>query len=78
MAEEGATIEFHCEVLGEADITWNKEGSSVKQPNWRQLKDNTLRIENVKADDEGEYICTARNAAGAVKAAATLKIECKY
>ncbi|XP_053408441.1 roundabout homolog 2-like isoform X2 [Mercenaria mercenaria] len=75
MREEGSTVEFHCEVLGEADIQWKKEGGTSNKQKWRQLPDNTLRIENVEADDEGTYVCTAENAAGVVEAAAHLKIE---
>lgn len=75
--DEGTTVEFHCEVAGDADMRWKKSGGATNQQKWRYLPGNTLQIENVEANDEGTYICTAENAAGAVEAVAHLKIECK-
>ncbi|KAL4228715.1 Leucine rich repeat C-terminal domain [Mactra antiquata] len=73
--DEGSTVEFHCQVAGDADVRWKKSGGSANKQKWRYLDDNTLRIENVEATDEGIYVCTAENAAGAVEAVAHLKIE---
>ncbi|KAL3887349.1 hypothetical protein ACJMK2_027291, partial [Sinanodonta woodiana] len=76
---EGQNVEFHCGVTGDPplSITWRKEGGDISTNDrvYIDKESGTLRIEDVKAGDEGTYICMARNGVGSAEAVAKLKVE---
>lgn len=76
---EGKAVHFPCEVVGDTPISveWRKENVNLQYGRIRVLKDNTLRIEKVEADDAGLYICMARNSVGTAEAVARLTVQCK-
>lgn len=76
---EGKAVHFPCEVVGDTPISveWRKENVNLQYGRIRVLKDNTLRIEKVEAEDAGLYICMARNSVGTAEAVARLTVQCK-
>ncbi|KAK3587014.1 hypothetical protein CHS0354_016993 [Potamilus streckersoni] len=76
---EGQNVEFHCGVTGDPplSITWKKEGGDLNTNDrvYIDRESGTLRIEDVKAGDEGTYICMAQNGVGSSQAIARLKVE---
>lgn len=75
----GGTVSFHCDVSGRPrpDITWEKQSDHLENIIMRpdQMYANLvvtnigqLVIYSVQQDDAGIYTCTARNAAGLLRA----------
>ena len=58
-ADEGETVEFHCEISSDPNVQWGwkKSGGDGNKDRWRMLQDRTLRIESVEASDDGTYVC---------------------
>lgn len=46
-------------------------------PRWELLADNTLRISQVRVEDEGTYTCVAENSVGKSEASGTLIVRGK-
>ncbi|XP_075991621.1 terribly reduced optic lobes isoform X3 [Anticarsia gemmatalis] len=73
----GGEHELHCRVLAGTpvpDITWNRNGRELS-PHTQLLSNNVLKFYKIEVNDEGEYTCTAHNAAGTVSASAVIKVR---
>ncbi|CAI5454605.1 unnamed protein product [Caenorhabditis angaria] len=74
----GASVLFDCRVTGEPQpqITWKRKNNLMPAARAYIAKDNRgLRIDKVVPEDEGEYICYARNPAGQLEASAHLRVQ---
>ncbi|KAF5903363.1 titin-like isoform X4, partial [Clarias magur] len=79
-AAEGGSARFQCRVSGEdLTVTWFSKDKEIKQSNFFRMSQFDdccqLEIARVYSEDEGEYTCVARNAAGMVSCSAVLKLE---
>ncbi|PFX31122.1 Peroxidasin-like protein [Stylophora pistillata] len=73
----GKTTKLLCDVVGFPTpvVKWNRS-PAIPLPQVRSsLTKGSLIIENTKSDDEGVYICTARNEHGTVIHGTFLKVE---
>ena len=63
----GDNVEFRCSVTGypQPKVTWSR-GKGKIIPNTVVTNEQTLKLENIQSDDEGDYICTAENRGGKV------------
>ena len=61
-AAHKSNVTFHCNATGIPDpvISWSKEGSDIPV----RHSAGVLSLTGVASDDDGRYICTAKNAAG--------------
>eukprot|EP00079_Xenopus_tropicalis_P037485 XP_017951256.1 PREDICTED: basement membrane-specific heparan sulfate proteoglycan core protein [Xenopus tropicalis] len=71
----GNSVEFECLALGDprAKVTWSKVGSRL--PADAVISGGTLRIEQVKQSDAGQYRCTAANDVGEVQSHVILHVQ---
>ncbi|KAM6238354.1 roundabout homolog 3 [Porphyrio hochstetteri] len=71
------TAEFPCEALGDPlpAARWRKEEGEMPPGRWEVLPDNTLRITQLRAEDEGTYTCVADNSVGRSEASGTLTVH---
>ncbi|XP_031762630.1 basement membrane-specific heparan sulfate proteoglycan core protein isoform X7 [Xenopus tropicalis] len=71
----GNSVEFECLALGDprAKVTWSKVGSRL--PGDAVISGGTLRIEQVKQSDAGQYRCTAANDVGEVQSHVILHVQ---
>ncbi|XP_063169876.1 vascular endothelial growth factor receptor kdr-like [Candoia aspera] len=71
------TIVLECKVNGtpEPAIAWLKNGHRIAPASGISMENNTLVIERVKKDDEGQYECQAINEMGQDSTRAFIKIE---
>lgn len=65
---EGEGLDLPCEVTGDPKpvVTWTRENGLLPEGRSRILLDNTLRIEDVRPEDQGRYMCRAQNEGGDV------------
>ncbi|XP_066462350.1 basement membrane-specific heparan sulfate proteoglycan core protein isoform X4 [Eleutherodactylus coqui] len=71
----GNSVEFECLAIGDprAKVTWSKVGSRL--PNDAVISGGTLRIEQVKQTDAGQYRCTVTNDVGEVQSHVILHVQ---
>ncbi|CAM9828183.1 unnamed protein product [Bubo scandiacus] len=71
------TAEFPCEAVGDPQpaARWRKEEGELPPGRWEVLPDNTLRINRLRAEDEGTYTCVADNSVGRSEASGTLTVH---
>ncbi|XP_018081999.1 basement membrane-specific heparan sulfate proteoglycan core protein isoform X11 [Xenopus laevis] len=71
----GNSVEFECLALGDprAKVTWSKVGSRL--PSDAVISGGTLRIEQVKQSDAGQYRCTVANDVGEVQSHVILHVQ---
>ncbi|XP_072011491.1 basement membrane-specific heparan sulfate proteoglycan core protein isoform X5 [Engystomops pustulosus] len=71
----GNSVEFECLAIGDprAKVTWSKVGSRLSSD--VVVTGNTLRIEQVKQTDAGQYRCTATNDVGEVQSHVILHVQ---
>lgn len=84
VAEEGSMVAFKCEAIGTPTPAkfWSKEGlQDLMFPgHWsidnrlEVTNEGHLKINNVQMSDEGQFVCSALNAAGSNSAKASLKV----
>lgn len=55
-------------------VTWNRDNGNLPEGRSRVLLDNTLRIEDARPEDQGQYICKAHNEGGNVSVAVKLYV----
>ncbi|XP_061424116.1 basement membrane-specific heparan sulfate proteoglycan core protein isoform X6 [Lethenteron reissneri] len=72
----GSVVEFSCRVTGEAGHTveWTRHGGAAL-PARHTVSHGTLRLEDLHKEDEGEYVCRARNAGGEGHNSARLSVH---
>ncbi|CAM9944593.1 unnamed protein product [Lampetra fluviatilis] len=72
----GSVAEFSCRVTGEAGHTveWTRHGGAAL-PARHTVSHGTLRLEDLHKEDEGEYVCRARNAGGEGHDSARLSVH---
>ena len=72
----GQDVLIKCQASGDPhpDIEWTREGQDIDISKVRIIHGKGLRIENVQPQDEGRYICSAKNLVGSVTARAELKV----
>lgn len=77
---EGDRIDIPCEIDGDPKPVsiWQRDGKSFPEGRARILLDNTLRIEDVRADDEGKYHCKAFNDGGNITISIEIHVFGKY
>jgi len=70
------SIEFQCIASGtpEPQIEWSRPGG-VRLPSHAVVDNGFLRIRRVSREDQGEYVCTALNAAGQAQVTGVLVIR---
>jgi len=72
-AAHKSNVTFHCNATGIPDpvISWSKEGSDIPV----RHSAGVLSLTGVISDDNGRYICTAKNAAGTSTTSIELTVE---
>lgn len=79
-ASIGEMAILSCYVLGEIryNLTWQHDGSALKEGRLWILPNSSLQIFNVEPGDAGRYQCTARNSHGTTTASVWLSVQGKY
>ena len=79
LSKEGHSVEFHCRAEGRPlpAIQWDKDSVLNGFPfdRFSVSGNGTLRIQDVRAEDEGNYGCTAGNAGGFKRAEFRLLVQ---
>ena len=72
-AARKSNVTFHCNATGIPDpvISWSKERSDIPV----RHSAGVLSLTGVVSDDDGRYICTAKNAAGTSTTSIELTVE---
>ncbi|MEQ2215847.1 hypothetical protein XENOCAPTIV_006764 [Xenoophorus captivus] len=85
------TVEFFCEVHGDPTPTvrWRREEGELPRGRVSSVilcscvcrfeirSDNSLRLSQVRAEDEGTYTCVSENSVGKAEASGTLQVHGK-
>ncbi|GFO45203.1 basement membrane-specific heparan sulfate proteoglycan core protein, partial [Plakobranchus ocellatus] len=74
---QGGTAEFRCLIVGgnpTPTVTWTRSGGQAFTSRTSVMQD-TIKFQDLTADEQGEYTCVARNAVGVITATASLRIE---
>ncbi|XP_077449050.1 roundabout homolog 3 [Stigmatopora argus] len=71
------TVDFFCEVHGDPPptIRWRREEGELPRGRYAIRTDNSLHLNQVRAEDEGTYSCVSENSVGKAEAAATLQVH---
>uniref|UniRef100_A0A8C9W920 Roundabout, axon guidance receptor, homolog 3 (Drosophila) n=1 Tax=Scleropages formosus TaxID=113540 RepID=A0A8C9W920_SCLFO len=71
------TVDFSCEVHGDPNPTvrWKREEGELPRGRSEIRNDNSLRLSQVRAEDEGTYTCVSENSVGKAEASATLQVH---
>lgn len=78
IAEIGSSVFFDCQASGDPmpSITFKKSGEAMPVGRaYIHPNNKGLTIQNVQANDTGEYICIAENSAGRIETTAMLKVH---
>ncbi|KAF0297409.1 Roundabout 2 [Amphibalanus amphitrite] len=73
----GDSVDLQCQVAGDPppSVYWSRKNDRMPVGRINVLGDKTLRIEQVRAQDEGTYVCEADNVVGSVTASATVTVH---
>lgn len=81
-AIKGARKDLHCTVQSDPAISvhwrWTKDGSPVDTSRMTLLNDGTLRINTVRENDAGTYVCRVESVAGNATTSGTLSVQGAY
>uniref|UniRef100_A0A669C3G6 Roundabout, axon guidance receptor, homolog 3 (Drosophila) n=1 Tax=Oreochromis niloticus TaxID=8128 RepID=A0A669C3G6_ORENI len=71
------TVDFSCEVHGDPTPTvrWRREEGELPRGRFEIRSENSLRLTQVRAEDEGTYTCVSENSVGKAEASATLQVH---
>ncbi|XP_067350509.1 roundabout homolog 3 isoform X3 [Channa argus] len=71
------TVDFFCEVHGDPTPTvrWRREEGELPRGRFEIRADNSLRLTQVRAEDEGTYTCVSENSVGKAEASGTLQVH---
>ncbi|KAK3522012.1 hypothetical protein QTP70_021395 [Hemibagrus guttatus] len=71
------TVDFQCEVQGDPapTIRWRREEGELPRGRFEFRSDNSLRLTQVRAEDEGTYTCVSENSVGKAEASGTLQVH---
>uniref|UniRef100_A0A3B5B9K6 Roundabout homolog 3-like n=1 Tax=Stegastes partitus TaxID=144197 RepID=A0A3B5B9K6_9TELE len=71
------TVDFFCEVHGDPTPTvrWRREEGELPRGRFEIRSDNSLRLNQVRAEDEGTYTCVSENSVGKAEASGTLQVH---
>lgn len=77
---EGEGFDLPCELAGDPTptVSWHREEAQLPEGRSRILLDNTLRIEDARPEDQGQYFCKGVNEGGNVSISVTLLVFGKY
>jgi len=82
--KDGESVEMKCEFSGdpEPQVSWTKNGEVVASSEVLALKYrnrvSVLTIPEVFPEDEGTYVCTAKNSMGSIETKCALKVSRKF
>ncbi|XP_056450813.1 roundabout homolog 3 [Gadus chalcogrammus] len=73
------TVDFSCEVYGDPTPTvrWRREEGELPRGRFEIRGDNSLRLSQVRAEDEGTYTCVSENAVGKAEVSGILQVHGK-
>ncbi|XP_062870679.1 roundabout homolog 3 [Trichomycterus rosablanca] len=71
------TVDFQCEVQGDPapTIRWRRDEGELPRGRFEIRSDNSLRLTQVRAEDEGTYTCVSENSVGKAEASGTLQVH---
>uniref|UniRef100_A0A665TA75 Roundabout, axon guidance receptor, homolog 3 (Drosophila) n=1 Tax=Echeneis naucrates TaxID=173247 RepID=A0A665TA75_ECHNA len=71
------TVDFFCEVHGDPTPTvrWRREEGELPRGRFEIRSDNSLRLTQVRAEDEGTYTCVSENSVGKAEASGALQVH---
>uniref|UniRef100_A0A673ABP9 Roundabout, axon guidance receptor, homolog 3 (Drosophila) n=1 Tax=Sphaeramia orbicularis TaxID=375764 RepID=A0A673ABP9_9TELE len=71
------TVDFFCEVHGDPTptIRWRREEGELPRGRFEIRSDNSLRLTQVRAEDEGTYTCVSENSVGKAEASGSLQVH---
>lgn len=74
---EGESVDLRCVVAGDPPpaLYWRRQNARMPVGRVDILADKTLRIEQLRPEDQGVYVCEADNAVGSVSASATVTVH---
>ena len=76
----GDSVDLACQVTGDPppSVYWSRQNDRMPVERINVLTDKTMRIEQVRPQDEGTYVCEADNIVGSVTASATVTVHCEF
>ena len=76
----GEDVTLKCNVNGDPDpsVVWHREDGQIQKMGKTNINNgHSLTISNVTPEDEGVYICEARNSVGTISSSVSLAVHGK-
>ena len=80
-ALSGEDVKLQCNVNGdpEPSVVWHREDGQIQKMGKASInKGHYLTISSVTPEDEGVYICEARNSVGTISSSVSLSVHGKF